>query len=237
MVSTVLRRGIAGTAIATAVLVALPAVAWAHIGTATEAQGGGTTRVTFSFIHGCGEEPTNSLRIQIPGNVSDVVAEDPAGWTSTVEGEELTWTGGPAVDGVKTEFFATMRVAGTAGEVVFFPTIQGCPGGEENAWIDKSEDPEATQAAPRILLTETVAATERPTTASSATTPTTAANSATTGAMGAASGSEPATTTAAREIAYTRTNNTALIIYSTIIALVVIGIGGFVLSRRRSSEP
>ena len=239
MVRSTVRKGFAGAAIVTIALVAFPAVAWGHVGTATEAQGGGMTRVTFSFTHGCGEEPTNSLRIQIPGNVSDVVAEDPAGWTSTVVGEELTWAGGPAVDGVRTEFFATMRVAGTAGDVVYFPTIQGCPGGEENAWIDKSEDPEANQAAPRILLTETVATAERPTTASTgpSTTSSTVASPAVPAPEGGSPGSGPTTTAAAREISYTRTNNTALIVYSTVIALIVIGVGGFVLSRRRSSEP
>lgn len=230
---TIIRSAAAGV-IATGVLTITSIAASAHVGTATEAIGGGVTKVTFSFTHGCEELPTDSLRIQLPDNVSAVMPEDPPGWTSTLSGNELTWTGGPAVDGVKTDFVATMTVAGTAGETVFFPTLQGCPGGAENAWIDKSDDPEATAAAPRIQLVETVAAPETTTSTSISTTaPTTVAAAPGTEVQAA----EAATTPPPKEINYTETrSNTALIIYSTLIALVVIGIGGFALSRRSSSK-
>ena len=43
----------------------------------------------------------------------------------------------------KGTFVATMTLTDPEGTTVFLPTIQGCEGGAEEAWIDKSDDPEA----------------------------------------------------------------------------------------------
>ena len=61
-----------------------------------------------------------------------------------------------------------MRIVGTAGDTIFLPTIQGCAVGE-NDWIEKTDDPEADNAAPRFTLTQTVAPASTSTTAAAAT--------------------------------------------------------------------
>ena len=136
---------------ATVVAVAISGPAFAHID-ATATETGELTSVTFSFTHGCDGSPTETLRIKLPGDTTDVVPQNPSGWTSDVVNGELRWTGGSATDGTEASFTATMKLPNATGDTVFFPTIQGCPEGKENAWIDKSTDPEADNAAPRITL-------------------------------------------------------------------------------------
>ncbi len=140
-------------ALATVLLVGglTAAPAFAHVEAAGAPAAGGATTVTFSFTHGCKGSPTTSLRVQLPAGTSAVTAENPAGWTSKASDTEIDWSGGTVPDSQPGSFITTMTLTGAAGDTVFFPTIQGCAQGE-NTWIDKSTDPEAEQAAPRIVL-------------------------------------------------------------------------------------
>lgn len=149
---------IAGALLITVMVLGLTGTASAHVDAEATQAADGLSTVDFSFQHGCGEAPTTSLRIQLPEGTSDVQAENPSGWTSAVNGNELQWTGGSVPGGQTATFTASMRIVGTAGETIFLPTLQGCPDGAEEAWIDKSDDPEAENAAPRIVLTEAVTA-------------------------------------------------------------------------------
>lgn len=135
----------------TAVTLAIGSPAFVH-GDARATEAGELTTVTFSFTHGCDGSPTEALRIQLPDGTTEVASQNPSGWTSEVTSGELRWTGGPAIDGTETSFTAAMKLTSTTGDTVFFPAIQGCPDGKENAWIDKSTDPEADNAAPRVTL-------------------------------------------------------------------------------------
>ena len=81
---------------------------------------------------------------------------------------EVSWAGGSIPDNQTGTFVAAMRLVGNQGDTVYLPTVQGCAQGED-AWIDKTTDPEADNAAPRVVLTQTVAASETTTTASGAT--------------------------------------------------------------------
>ena len=134
----------------------MAAPAWAHVEAEGTTDASGITTVTFSFTHGCAGSPTKQLSIQLPEGTTEVTPQNPSGWTSTVSATVLDWTGGPIPDTDKGEFVASMRIVGTKGTTVFLPTKQICVVGEED-WLEKTDDPEADNAAPRIVLTETVA--------------------------------------------------------------------------------
>lgn len=252
MSRTFTHRLLAGAAICVATMAALPAAAWAHVDAEGSASGDGVTKVEFSFTHGCGDSPTNALRIQLPTGATDVKPEDPTGWTSKVTATELDWNGGPAANGTKTTFEVTMKLTGKDGDVVFFPTIQACVVGE-NTWIDKSEDPEAENAAPRITLgaeatggedhdnagtstTEKAGVEDHdkaePGTTAKATTTTvkaTGTTAAATGTTAKAVSTDPASSTSS-------SSNTPLIIGGIVVLVLVVAGGGFALSKRGSSS-
>ena len=251
MSTPIRRRLLAGAAICVATMAALPAAAWAHVDAESSSAGDGLTKVEFSFTHGCGESPTNALRIQLPAGTTDVKAEDPTGWTSKVTATELDWSGGPAINGTKTTFEATMKLSGKEGEIVFFPTIQACLVGEDT-WIDKSEDPEAEQAAPRITIGADATGGEDHDKAETTTTdkggedhdkaePGTTAKATITTAK-APGTTAAATGTTAKAVATdpsstSSSSNTPLIIGGIVVLLLILGAGGFVLSKRGSSTP
>lgn len=144
-----------GAALLSALAVlAFAAPAGAHVDSAEEpVAAGGRTPVTFSFDHGCNGQPTTYLRVQIPAGVSDVVPENPAGWTSTVNGDELRWDGGSIPDRQTASFVAVMTIDQPEGTVVRFPTIQGCPTAE-SAWIEVADatNPDPAYPAPQIVV-------------------------------------------------------------------------------------
>ena len=241
------RLALAGAAGAAVVLAVAPP-AGAHVGATSETAAGVTT-ITFTFTHGCDEAPTTSLRVQLPEGATDVEPQDPPGWTSEVSGGELAWTGGSIPNGARGTFVASMVLADAEGTTVFLPTVQGCPDGAEEAWIDRSEDPEAAAAAPRITAGAVVAA--PPTTDvgggekkggsfPSGTTPEKTTN--------ADLGGAPTTTTAddhgsesaspATEAASHSSSSNAPLIIGVVAAIVVIGgLIAFVVTRRGSSGP
>lgn len=141
---------------AAALLVAVATPAFAHVEAEGATDASGITTVTFAFTHGCTGSPTTALSIQLPDGTTEVTPQNPAGWTSTASATVLDWKGGSIPDAQPGEFVASMRIVGTKGTTVFLPTKQICAAGEED-WLEKTEDPEADNAAPRIVLTETVA--------------------------------------------------------------------------------
>lgn len=154
-------RTIGRTLLATLAIVlgtSAPALAHVEVETST-VDPTGAASVTFAFHHGCDGQPTTSLRVQIPDGVTDVVPQPVEGWQPAVTPTEFSWTGGSVPDGQEGSFTATMRVSGTAGSTIWFPTVQGCPSGEE-AWIETADPgaPEPENVAPGIVLAETIAA-------------------------------------------------------------------------------
>lgn len=218
------------------------APAFAHVDAESTEAAGGATSLTFSFTHGCGASPTTSLRVQLPAGTTGVKAENPAGFTSTATNTEIAWTGGSIPTDVPGSFTATMTLAGKPGDVVYLPTIQGCATGEE-AWIDKTPDPEAERAAPRITLgaaaTPTTAGADhdRDTDESSTTAPSTTATP-TTSAAGTTSAKATSTgvTVAPATSTTASSTNVGLIVGVVILALVVGG-GVFAMMRRRGASP
>jgi len=157
---------VAAPLVAAIALIALAAPAFAHVDAEATTATTGLTTVTFKVEHGCGTSPTTSMKIQLPAGTTDVKAQDADGFTAAVASDTLTWSGGslPA----EGTFVADMRVIGTAGDTIFLPTVQGCVVGE-NDWIEKTDDPEADNAAPRFTLTQTVTPASTSTTAGGST--------------------------------------------------------------------
>ena len=243
MPAHVLRRCLVTGAAGAAVLLALPAAAGAHVEAGSETVGGPTT-VECSFHHGCDGAPTTGLRIQLPAGAADVEPQDPDGWSSTVGSGELTWTGGSVPDAQEATFVATMTLADAEGSTVFLPTIQQCGPAQED-WIDRSDDPGATNAAPRITAGPVVVTPARGDDPSS-TLPEKTTNepgsspSSTTGPTTApttAPGSSGEAALATRNASSTSSSSTPLVIGGIVAALVIAGVVALVLARRGANPP
>lgn len=197
-----------------ALATALPAAAHVDL-EPVQAEAGSTATLSFSFHHGKDGAATTALAVQVPDGaaVLDVPAKD--GWTSSVteEGTVVTWSGGSVPDGTEAEFAVVVRLPAREGEVLF-PTIQTTEAGEL-AWISLDEgETEADQPAPRLLLT-----------------------------AGAGAAPEESTTTRApRDLPRTMLeaeqrddsggSGVGWWVASGVAAVVAIGIGGTILSRR-----
>lgn len=128
----------------------------AHVGVdQDQIVAGESTALSFSFSHGCGESPTNSMKFQIPEGVDNAVPQVHAGWDIAVERADLvepieSGHGAPVTDrpsvitftardgyevpnGQRDTFTLSFRAPESAGQL-FFPVIQGCVDGE-SAWI------------------------------------------------------------------------------------------------------
>ena len=141
--------------IATIALIATPALA--HVEAEGSTADSGLTTVAFGFTHGCNNAPTTSIKVELPAGTTDVTAQSPDSWTATVTDTTIVWSGGSIPDATPGEFVATMRLIGAADETIYLPTVQGCAKGE-NLWIERTPDAEAENAAPRIHLSQAVAA-------------------------------------------------------------------------------
>ncbi len=119
--------------------------------------------------HGCDGKPTTDVLVQIPDgflNAKPVAAE---GWTASVktgpysephkldgavftEGvTEVSWSGGSLAD-AQTKTFAIEGVFASDLKpgAVFFPMVQLCPDGGEQAWI--GTDADSNNPAPSVTL-------------------------------------------------------------------------------------
>lgn len=124
----------------------------------TEVEQGQTARLTLRVPHGCGEEPTLRVRIQIPEGLIAAQPMVKAGWTlETVTGpyensyelwgktvtegvKEIIWSGELPSE-YYDEFVFRARVTDRlpAGEMVYIPAIQECANGAER-WIEIPAD-------------------------------------------------------------------------------------------------
>lgn len=215
--------------VAATALIALAVPAFAHVDAEGETAATGITTVTFTVEHGCGTSPTTSMKIELPAGTTEVKAQETAGFTAAVTADTLTWSGGslPA----EGTFVADMRVVGTAGDTIFLPTIQGCSVGE-NDWIEKTDDPEADNAAPRFTLTQTVApASSTTSTTAAGSTPTTKATSTT------QSVTEITSDAAAKDVQIVKDSDNSPIGTIVIILVVLIIAGGALILYLRNRRP
>ncbi len=117
---------------------------------------GSTATVTLRPTHGCAGSPTITVAVRAP--VAGAVAEAVEGWSesSTPEGENFTvleWVGGVLPAEEPGAFPVEFVVPDSVGELLLFPSVQGCEDGSELAWI--SGDPAAEYPAPRLLVLPT----------------------------------------------------------------------------------
>ncbi len=232
--------GVGPIGVVSLVLLALAlwsAPAMAHVSSDPAAASGttddaGITTVVLSFDHGCGESPTTGLRVQLPDGTTDVTTADPDGWTSAVSDGVVTWTGGSVAPKDKGSFELRARLVGQEGEVIYLPTVQTCPDGEE-AWIEIPVDGAEPEApAPAVTLTRTVAPAGDAggTGTTTADGSTTTAGPGTTRAPGTASTLLSTGVTTVGPAAGSSPGTTGLIIF--IAVLVIIGGGAIVLYLR-----
>jgi hypothetical protein len=205
-------------------LVALASPVWAHVEVEpADAVAGATETLTFTVeFEGAA---TTGLEVQLPDGASVTDVPDKAGWTSSVDAAASTvaWSGGSSsVDEV---FTVVVQLPTTTG-VVLFPAIQQTTEGEV-AWIgEEATEGEEGNPAPRLTLS----ADPNATTTTEATTTTTAAPSTTT------TDDLPGTTLEAEQRDDGSTSAAPWIIGSAIVALLAIGIGGWLLKRRADRE-
>lgn len=142
---------------ATALVAISSTAALAHVTLETqEAPVGSTYKATFRVPHGCEGKPTNVVRVQIPDSVISVKPMPKAGWqlekvrgaygksfdyygSKVTEGvKEVVWSGGNLGDDEYDEFVlrAYLTTDLKAGETLYFPVVQECPGGKSERWIE-----------------------------------------------------------------------------------------------------
>ncbi|GAB1362993.1 DUF1775 domain-containing protein [Rhodobacter sp.] len=167
-------RNLLGAAVAATTLTALAVPAMAHVTLDTaEAAANTTVRLALRVPHGCGEEATHTLRVQIPAGFVNVQPMVKAGWsTEAVRGDyaapvthrdkevtsgvtELVWSGGDLPSHFYDEFVLRGAVASSVepGTQLFFAVVQECATGEA-VWIDTSGNHDAEGPAPFITVIE-----------------------------------------------------------------------------------
>lgn len=134
---------------------ALTSAALAHATLETaEAPANSTYKAVLRVPHGCGGQPTHTVRVQIPEGFIAVKPMPKPGWkletrkgpyatsydyfgSTLSEGvKEVIWSGGLLLDEHYDEFVLRGRLADIApGRVLWFKTVQECPNGAER-WIE-----------------------------------------------------------------------------------------------------
>ncbi len=132
-------RVLAGVIAGTALVLAAPLAASAHVHvTPEESAAGTTTRLGFSFSHGCDDSPTTSVTFAIPEGIDGVTPVLDGAWNITRElgadgiPTQITYT---AVTPVESGTAATLSLdvifaSSAASTSVAFPVLQKCVTGE-----------------------------------------------------------------------------------------------------------
>lgn len=164
--------GLVGAGLLALAAGALPA--GAHIsGDKGEVPAGAYTQVTFTVPHGCEDEPTTTLAIQIPEAILNAAPQVVAGWdvettitaldepVETAHGEpqtervsEITWTAQPGNElpsPFRQVFTVGFKAPDTPGEDLVFPIVQSCPTAE-TAWIEVPVEGEEEPEHPAVVV-------------------------------------------------------------------------------------
>ncbi|WP_422733771.1 DUF1775 domain-containing protein [Micromonospora sp. WMMD558] len=151
-------RVVAALAAAAAVLLLTGSPATAHVLLAkAQPNGDGSTTLTFTFDHGCGESPTTELIVSLPAGATPASrTEQPAGWTASTAPSRVTWAGPGLKAGAEAAFSLTTRLTGTIGQPLRFPTVQRCANGAAYEWTDPQTGDE--HPAPSLIATGAILA-------------------------------------------------------------------------------
>ena len=218
----------AATVLAVVVLAALPASA--HIEPSPVAvEEGASTVISFDVEHGCGDSGSVKFEVKLPEGVTKPVPKAPDGWTGSVADGVVTFTGGPQDHETPLTLAIQMTVPSKAGAIAF-PIIQTCEEGSID-WIEitKEGQPEPEHPAPVVTITAAAPTKEELTPpeeegADDAGATTTTVASTTTSATSSSSSDDDSS------------SSTPLIAGVAVIAVIAIGGGAYVLSRRRSAS-
>lgn len=121
-----------------------------------EAPVGSTYKAVLRVPHGCEGAPTNVVRVKVPEGFIAVKPMPKPGWTlekvrgayakaydyhgtPLAEGvREVVWSGGSLADDEYDEFVLRGMLVGelTVGDTLYFPTVQECPDGKVERWIE-----------------------------------------------------------------------------------------------------
>jgi uncharacterized protein YcnI len=123
----------AGIAAGVAVFVAGTGVASAHMGVdlhgATPTAGSGST-IFLRPGHGCDGDATNAITVNIPAGVTNVKAQQKAGWKITASPTQITWSGGNLPDDQFDDFGLKLTwpslPAGVTSQKFYFQAVQTC---------------------------------------------------------------------------------------------------------------
>jgi hypothetical protein len=124
----------------------------------SEVQAGAEATITLSVPNECAAPGgTDGLRVQLPEGASDPVPGEVEGFTSTVEADVVSWSGGLITGDTRVPFPLTLTMPDTPGETVLLATIQHCSDGVEFAWIEATPPggAEPEFPAPAVVLTAT----------------------------------------------------------------------------------
>lgn len=223
------------TAAAIGVALCIAGPASAHIHTSpSEVKAGTENTVGFIIEHGCEGSPTTKVELQLPDGVTGIAGVDANGFTASVDGQVVTFSGGTLPDATEQAFEVTFTAPSEAG-TIDIPLIQTCEQGSTD-WIEPEVDgqPEPDHPAPQLVIAANPDATTT-TTAQAATTSTTEAS--TTTAAPSTTSTAPATTVVVDEDDDS-SSSTPLIVGAVVVVLAAIGGAVFYLrSKTAKAEP
>ncbi|MFS0712489.1 DUF1775 domain-containing protein [Microbacterium sp. 2P01SA-2] len=137
-----------GVTAGAALALALPLAASAHVHvTPEEVAANGSTRIDFSFSHGCDGSPTTALVVDIPAEAQGATPVVDGAWAITTDAGEngfptrITYTAvAPIPDAYAASAGMNVIFPGSSeGESFAFPVTQQCETGEA-AWVEIAED-------------------------------------------------------------------------------------------------
>ncbi len=212
----------------------------------TQAQAGSTLSIGFTVEHGCEGSPTTQLDMRLPDGVVDASPDPIDGWDGSMDGNVVTFAGGPLPDDVEGTFSVTMTLPATPDTTIYFPFVQRCEAGEIR-WIGIPDEPgdELAEPAPALLLTGPASTTTAPPPAASTPEPP-AATTSTTSAPSVVVTDAPSTTATTTSAGSTPpasggdgdgSSNTGTIFFIASVAAVgVVGLLAYLRSRSARTE-
>ncbi len=176
-------------------LVALPAVAGAHVEIASDGGVGadGTAKATLTVPNECVKSDTSSLALDFPATPAlDTVTVDPVtGWTSQVDKDpasgavtKVTFTGTLTGDASQ-DFALSLGKVATGTKTITFTALQNCTNGDVIRWVEPNPagGPEPENPTPILDLSGKKPAADTPSTTAAATTTKKSSDSSSTGVI------------------------------------------------------
>ena len=146
-----LRTAAALTSAAAVLLLLVAGPASAHVDPDPLAiQTGSSATVAFGVEHGCANSPTIEVDIKFPDGYTDIKAVDKQGWTTKVDGNVVTFTGGSLDSKTADHFDVSVTAPAAAGDTPV-PVVQKCKVGQIN-WIEIAKEGEKEPEHPAAPL-------------------------------------------------------------------------------------